>query len=180
LKEDWKESKWYFSGNDTTEHRSFVARNLKKYTLSKMLEDIQRAHISYFNKKINQMIIVINECIYEKDFRILRFDLLEHLQVLIETQEKNMAGIYSSYKTPTEEQDDKYAYSILRPFHQILENVIIKDHGPMIKAENKVKSVRYLLRLQWGVNNNRITGNINYKMFLDSLNVDKLEHEHYY
>jgi len=33
LKEDWKESK-YFSGNGTTEHRSFVARNLKKYAES--------------------------------------------------------------------------------------------------------------------------------------------------
>ncbi len=51
LKEDWKESKWYFSGNGTTEHRSFVARNLKKYTLSEMLKHTQRAHISYFNKK---------------------------------------------------------------------------------------------------------------------------------
>jgi len=112
LKEDWKESKWYFSGNDTTEHRSFVARNLKKYTLSKMLEHTQRAHISYFIKKINQMIIVINECMCEKDFRILRIDLLEHLQVMIETQEKHMAGIYSSYKTPTEEQDDKYLASV--------------------------------------------------------------------
>ncbi len=51
---------------------------------------------------------------YEKDIRILRFDLLEHLQAMIEAQEKHMAGIYSSYKTPTEEQDDKYAYSVLR------------------------------------------------------------------
>ena len=59
---------------------------------------------------------------------------------MIETQEKHMAGIYSSYKTPTEEQDDKYAYSILRPLHQILKNVIIKDHGPLIKAEDKLKS----------------------------------------
>ncbi len=32
-------------------NRSFV--NLKKYTLSEMLEHTQRAHISYFNKKIN-------------------------------------------------------------------------------------------------------------------------------
>jgi hypothetical protein len=51
---------------------------------------------------------------HEKDIRILRFDLLEHLQVMIETEAKHTAGIYSSYKTPTEEQDDKYAYSILR------------------------------------------------------------------
>jgi hypothetical protein len=99
------------------------------------------------------MIIVINECMYEKDIRILRFDLLEHLQAMIETQEKHMAGIYSSYKTPTEEQDDKYTYSILHPLHQILENVIIKDHRPVIKAVDKLNSVRYLLRLQWRVNN---------------------------
>ena len=28
LKEDWRESEWYFSENDTTENRSFVAKNL--------------------------------------------------------------------------------------------------------------------------------------------------------
>ena len=49
---------------------------------------------------------------YEKDITILRFYLLEHLQVMIETQERHMAGIYSSYKTPTEEQDDKYLASV--------------------------------------------------------------------
>jgi len=58
---------------------------------------------------------------YEKDIRVWRFDLLEHLQAMIETQEKHMASIYSSYKTPTEEQDDKYTYSILRLLHQILD-----------------------------------------------------------
>lgn len=79
-----------------------------------MLEHTQRAHTSYFNKKINQMIIVINECMYEKDIRVLRFDLLEHLQTMIEKQEKRMEGIYSSYKTPIEEQEDMISTSTTR------------------------------------------------------------------
>ena len=92
-----------------------------------MLEHTQRAHTSYFNKKINQMIIIINECMNEKDIRILGFDLLEHLQTIIKTQEKHMEVIYSSYKTPIEEQEEKYTYSILRLLHhQLLENGIIK------------------------------------------------------
>ena len=116
-----------------------------------MLEHTQRAHIGYFNKKINQMIIIINECICTR--KILgswsRFDLLEHLlQTMIETQEQHMEGIYSSYKTPIEEQEEKYTYSIIRPLYQLLENVIIKELGPLIRAEDKLKSVRYLLRLQ--------------------------------
>ena len=37
---------------------------------------------------------------YEKDIKILRFDLLEYLQTMIETQEQHMEGIYRSYKTP--------------------------------------------------------------------------------
>jgi len=95
----------------------------------------------------------------------------------------NDDGIYSSYKTPIEEQDDKYTYSILRPLHQIFENVIIKDHGPLIKSIDKLKSVRYLSRLQFRVNNDRITVDINCKMFLDFLsdtNVSRLEHENSY
>ena len=92
-----------------------------------MLEHTQLAHTSYFNKKINQMIIIINECMKEKDIRILGFDLLEHLQTIIKTQEKHMEVIYSSYKTPIEEQEEKYTYSILRLLHhQLLENGIIK------------------------------------------------------
>ena len=92
----------------------------------------------------------------EKDIRILGFDLLEHLQTIIKTQEKHMEVIYSSYKTPIEEQEEKYTYSILRLLHhQLLENGIIKEHGPLIRAADKLKSVRYLLRLQWIVNNDQ-------------------------
>jgi len=61
--------------------------------------------------------------------------------------------------------------------------VIIKDHGPLIKATDKLKSEGYLLRLQWRVNNDQVTGDINYKMFLDLLsdtNVNRLEHKNFY
>jgi hypothetical protein len=88
-----------------------------------MIEYTQRAHISSFNKKINQMIIIINGC--EKNIRILRLVILEHLETMIETQMQHMEGIYSSYKTPIEEPGEKYTYSIIRPLHQLLENVNI-------------------------------------------------------
>ena len=52
---------------------------------------------------------------------------LIQLQTMIETQEQHMKGIYSSYKTAVEEQEEKYNYSIIRPLHQLLENVIIKE-----------------------------------------------------
>ena len=48
---------------------------------------------------------------YEKDIRILR---LEHLQTMIEKKEKRMEGIYSSYKTPVEEQENMIATSTTR------------------------------------------------------------------
>ena len=95
-----------------------------------MLEHTQRAHTSYFNKKIDQMIIIINECMYEKGIRILR---LEHLQTMIEMQEKHMEGIYSSYKTPIEEQD------------MISTSTTIKRNIKRTWATNQSrKSVRYL------------------------------------
>ena len=51
--------------------------------------------------------------------------ILEHLETMIETQMQHMEGIYSSYKTPIEEPGEKYTYSIIRPLHQLLENVNI-------------------------------------------------------
>jgi hypothetical protein len=94
---------------------------------------------------------------------------------MIKMQEKHMESIYSSYNIPIEEEDDKYTFSIQRPLHQILENVIIKEHGSLSRAIDKLKSVRYLLRLQWRVNNDRITGDVNYKMFLDLLSDTKMK-----
>ena len=108
---------------------------------------------------------------YEKDIRILRFDILEHLQTMIETQEQHMEGIYSSYKPPIEEREENYPYSIICPLHQLLENV---------RAADKLKSVRYLLRLQWRVDNDQITDDANYKMFLELISntkTNRLEQE---
>jgi hypothetical protein len=102
-----------------------------------MLEHTQRAHTSYFNKKINQMIIVINECMYEKDLRVLRFDLLEHLQTMIEKQEKQEKRMKVFTARTRHQLKNKKILSL----HQLLENVIIieqQEHGPLIRAADKL------------------------------------------
>jgi hypothetical protein len=66
---------------------------------------------------------------------------------MIETHGRHLQFVQD---IPIEEQDDKYTYSIMRSLLEILENVIIKKHGQLIKATDKLKLVRFLLRLQCG------------------------------
>lgn len=132
-----------------------------------MCELARMAHLNYAISKTNQIIVLIHDCVYTKDARLIRFEFIEHLNNMMDRQTQQFQEIEKSYGT--DNIGDEYIFSMIKPLRDLLKNVIIKENCPFIKVESKVISIRMLMRLEWYMKSGNIRSKSNYKIFIDFL-----------
>jgi hypothetical protein len=78
-----------------------------------MCEIARLAHLSYAISKINQIIVLIHDCVYTKDARLIRFEFIEHLNNIMDRQSEQFQEIEKSYGK--DNIGDEYIFSMIKP-----------------------------------------------------------------
>ena len=79
--------------------------NIRKLKATMKFEEMSRqarmAHLNYAVSKINQIIVLIHDCVYTSDARLIRFEFIEHLNNMMDRQSENpqFQEIEKSYVT---------------------------------------------------------------------------------
>ncbi len=76
-----------------------------------MYELARMAHSNYAISKINHSIILIHDCVYTKDARLIRFDFIKHFNKMMDRQSQQFEAIEKAYGM--DKIGDEYIFSSL-------------------------------------------------------------------
>ena len=162
-----EENKWTFTGSVFNEAQINIQKLKTTTKFEEMCEIARLAHLNYAISKINQITLLIHDCVYTKDARLIRFEFIENLNNMMDRQSEQFHEIEKSYGK--DNIGDEYIYSMIKPLRDLLVNVIIKENCPFIEVNAKLKSIRLLMRLEWYMKSGNIRSTSNYKIFIDLL-----------
>jgi hypothetical protein len=79
-------------------------------SFEEMCESARMAHVKFTISKINQAILLIHDCVYTMDARIIRFELIDNVMTRQSQQFENIQKAYSS-----DDIGEEYIYSSIKP-----------------------------------------------------------------
>ena len=83
-----------------------------------MCVSARMAHLKYTISKINQAILLIHECVYTIDARLIRFEFIAHLNNMMTRQSQQFENIQKAYSSDDIGED--YIFSSIKSLRDLL------------------------------------------------------------